>query len=353
MAKVFVADIQADQDVISVFIVTEKLLRTARNGKPFLTLRLADKTGEITGRIWERASELHDAIPARSVVRVHARSETYRDEMQLQVREIQPLAREEVDGADFLPVCRGDIQQLWEQFRKLCGQVKRRPLQRLLAAIHGDVTLMERFKRAPAAKSMHHAYLGGLLEHTVGVAELVLRICAQYPELDRDLLLAGAILHDMGKVHEFVYDFHIDYSHEGRLLGHMVQGLTILDAKLRTLKSFPKEEALLLKHLILSHHGETEFGAVKLPMTREAIVLHHADDLDAKMNSLTRILAESKAGDESWTSYQPLFERFFFRGFPSPPQEPAMTEVLSRETSDPVKQVRLWASPGPAGKGRS
>jgi 3'-5' exoribonuclease len=342
VAKVFVADIQSDQEVAGVFIVAEKQLRTARNGKPFLTLRLADKTGEIIGRIWDRASELNESIAARSVVFVRGRSETFRDEMQLQVREVQPVALEEVQGADFLPVCPRDTQQLWEQFKQLCGQVKRRPLQKLLAAISGDAELMERFRRAPAAKSMHHAYLGGLLEHTVGVTELVLRICEQYPDLDRDLLSVGGILHDLGKIHEFVYDIFIDYSHEGRLLGHMVQGLVILDEKVRTLKTFPEEEVLLLKHLILSHHGETEFGAVKLPMTREAFVLHHADDLDAKMNSLTRILAESKAGDESWTTYQPLFERFFFRGLPPIVREMPIADASTREQSEPVKQLRVW-----------
>jgi 3'-5' exoribonuclease len=342
VAKVFVADIQSDQEVAGVFIVADKQLRTARNGKPFLTLRLADRTGEIVGRVWDRASELNDTIAARSVVLVRARSETFRDEMQLQVREVQPVALEEVDGADFLPVCPRDVQQLWEHFKQLCGQVKRRPLQKLLAAISSDTELMERFRRAPAAKSMHHAYLGGLLEHTVGVAELVLKISEQYPDLDRDLLVAGAMLHDLGKIREFVYDLYIDYSHEGRLLGHMIQGLAILDEKMRGLKAFPEEEALLLKHLVLSHHGETEFGAVKLPMTREAFALHYADDLDAKMNSLTRILAESKGGDEAWTTYQPLFERFFFRGMPATAREMSLVDTVPREPADTVKQLRVW-----------
>lgn len=341
VAKLFVTDIQPDQDVVSAFIVVEKQLRTARNGKTFLTLRLADKTGEVIGRMWDRAGEWHEAINTRSVVEVRGRSEIFRDEIQLQVREIRPLTMAEVNGPDFIPVCPRDSQQLWERFRQLCGQVKRRSWQRLLTATQGDHALMDCFKRAPAAKSMHHAYLGGLLEHTVGVAELVSRLCEQYPELDQELLLVGAIFHDLGKVREFIYDIHIDYSHEGRLLGHMVQGLAILDEKLRTLKGFPVEDALLLKHLILSHHGEAEFGAVKLPMTREAVVLHYADDLDAKMSSLTRILTESKAGDESWTSYQPLFERFFFRGFPSAPHSMGLAESPIPDPPEPIRQLRI------------
>jgi 3'-5' exoribonuclease len=216
-----------------------------------------------------------------------------------------------------------------------------------------DAELVERFKRAPAAKSMHHAYLGGLLEHTVGVAGLALRIGEHYPELDRDLLLAGAILHDLGKVREFVYDLVIDYSHEGRLLGHMVQGVEIVEEKLRSLKTFPAEDALLLKHLILSHHGEAEFGAVKLPMTREAVALHCADDLDAKMNSLTRILGESKSPGDAWTAYQPLFERFFFRGLPASSEGCAPEQDAAREREAIGVQLRVFPPAGPRGEGKT
>ena len=201
--------------------------------------------------------------------------------------------------------------------------------------------LMNRFKLAPAAKSMHHAYLGGLLEHSVSVAELLMDICGRYPDLDRDLLLVGAILHDMGKTSEFVYDLVIDYSHEGRLLGHMVLGVQILEDKIAGLKKFPSEEALLLKHMILSHHGETDMGAVRLPMTREAFVLHFADDLDAKMNNLTRIISDRKDGDLAWTPYQRIYERFFFRGLPSAREEGPLPE--GEPERDRGGQLNLWA----------
>ncbi|RPJ05920.1 MAG: HDIG domain-containing protein, partial [Deltaproteobacteria bacterium] len=204
MAKIFIAEIQANQEVASSFVVTEKQLRVARNGTPFLTLKLADKTGEVVGRVWERAEEIADVIPAKSFVFVRGRSERYRDELQLQIQEIYPLPLSEVNRFDFLPVCPVGTETLFEQFSSLVSSIKRRPLVRLMKHMLGDKDLMGRFKIAPAAKSMHHAYLGGLLEHTVSVAGLVSRICEHYPALDRDLLVVGAILHDMGKVDEFV-----------------------------------------------------------------------------------------------------------------------------------------------------
>jgi 3'-5' exoribonuclease len=346
VAKTFVADIQANQEVAGHFVVADKHLRLARNGTPFLTLKLVDRTGEINGRIWERAVEMDAAVAVKSVVLLRARSEKYREELQLQVQEIAPVPRADIDPSDFLPTCPLDLPELWARLQRLAAQIRQRPLKRLVNSVLQDTLLMERFRRAPAAKSMHHAYLGGLLEHTVSVAELVYRISDHYSVLDRDLLLAGAIFHDLGKVDEFVYDLYIDYSDAGRLLGHMVQGLAIIEQKLGTVKGIPADQALLVKHLILSHHGEAEFGAVKLPMTREAFVLHFADDLDAKMNSLTRILEEPRDENAGWSAYQPLFERFFFRGLPAPAAE---TPAAAAALADPEKagiQLSVWPAPG-------
>jgi len=343
MAKIYISDIRPNQEIESSFVVTEKQLRVARNGSPFLTLKLADKTGEVTGRIWERAGEVADLIPVKGVVSVRCRSESFRDELQLQIQSISPLPLEEVDPADFLPVCPVSVKLLFDRLRKIAASVRRPCMQELMRQLLADRPLMERFKRAPAAKSMHHAYLGGLLEHTVSVAELVSELCRHYRDLDRDLLIAGAILHDIGKVHEFQYDLYIDYSHSGRLLGHMVLGLQILEDAIGRLKSFPSEEALLLKHLVLSHHGETQFGAVRLPMTREALVLHFADDLDAKMNGVSRILLESKGPDEFWTSYQPLFERFFYRGMPLSSEDDDESPVDAEQPQRDGVQLNFWA----------
>jgi len=341
VAKIFISEIQPNQEVATSFIVTEKQLRVARNGTQFLTLKLVDKTGEITGRIWERAEEIAQTISAKGVVFLRARSETFREELQLQIQEISPVSVSEIDPSDFLPVCPLSTEILFEKLKKLTGGIKRRSLHQLMVHIFGDRELVGQLKRAPAAKAMHHAYLGGLLEHTVSVVGLVSQICKNYSDLDRDLLIAGAVFHDLGKIHEFVYDLYIDYSNAGRLLGHMVLGVRILEEKIDALKSFPEEDALLLKHLILSHHGQVELGAVRLPMTREAFVLHFADDLDAKMNSLTRILSESKGADDAWTSYQPLFERFFFKGLPQA-AENSLAAPADLPEEDQGVQLSLW-----------
>lgn len=338
----YVEEIQANQEVSGTFIVSDKQLRTARNGTSFLTLKLVDKTGEIAARIWDRADETAAAIPAKGAVLVKGRSETFRDELQLNVTELSVVPPGEIKPEDFLPACRQDVEKLFENLKLTAMRVKRRSLQSLLRHILGDRELMDRFKTAPAAKGMHHAYLGGLLEHSASVAALAAEICKCYPEVDADILIVGAILHDIGKIDEFVYDICIDYSTSGRLVGHMVLGVQILEEKIRSMKNFPAEEAILLKHLILSHHGEIAHGAVRLPMTREAFLLHYADNIDAKMNGLTRILSEP-GGDDAWTAYQGPYERFFFRGFPCAGTDESSAEADGCEERG--QQLSLWTIP--------
>ncbi len=193
MAKTLISEIGPNQEVASAFVVAEKQLRMARNGTQFLTLKLVDKSGQITGRIWERAEEWSDAIAPRSVVCVRGRSELFRDELQLQIHDISPLSLEEIDRSDFLPVSPRSVEELFRKLKETASTIKKGALQRLTRQVLSDGHLMERFKTAPAAKSMHHAYLGGLLEHTVAVTELVSLIATYYPDLNRDLLVVGAV----------------------------------------------------------------------------------------------------------------------------------------------------------------
>ncbi len=344
MPKILIADMKPGRNVSTTLLVQEKELRKARNGKPFLSLRLSDKSGELVGRVWDGAEDTASVIPCKGVVALEGRVELFREELQLNIQNISPVASSDIDPGDFLPTCPHGTDILFQELKQTLGSIQRKPLQQLVKHLTGDARLMEKFKKAPAAKSMHHAYLGGLLEHTLGVCKLALAISDHYGPLDRDLLLMGAFLHDMGKVDEFDYEWFIDYSHAGRLLGHMVLGVEILEEKIRNMKHFPSREALLLKHMVLSHHGASELGAVRLPMTREAIALHFADDLDAKMNSISRILNDKKAGDDVWTAYQSLFERYFLRGLPSEGDSPAPPGKSHDGDTDDFIQLNLWSS---------
>ncbi len=318
MPKLFISEIKPNQEIASLFVASEKQLRTARNGTVFLDLKLLDKTGEISGKMWEKAAEAAEVIQSGNIVYLRARTELYRDRLQLSISEIMPVPAGGYDPADFLPVCPLDRDTLFERLSKLIAGMADGSLRRLCETVLADPEIMTRFKLAPAAKSMHHAYIGGLLEHTVSVITLIYRICNHYPDLDRDLLITGGFFHDIGKIEEFVYDTHIDYSDAGRLVGHMVLGTQIVEDKIRAIEGFPVETALLVKHLILSHHGEAQFGAVRLPASKEAFALHLADDLDAKMNAISRIVAKSGNDDSTWTGFETIFGRHFFRGFSKP-----------------------------------
>jgi len=176
-----------------------------------------------------------------------------------------------------------------------------------------DHHFVTQFKKAPAAKNFHHSYLGGLLEHTLSVSQMAVIVSAHYPDLDSDLLLSGAILHDIGKTEELTFEPNIEYSNKGRLLGHIVLGVVMVEEKLKSLKDFPSELALRLKHLILSHHGEFDFGSPKRPKFLEAFALHLIDDMDAKINGLSRLLKDDRQ-EGSWTVFNKLFQRYFFKG---------------------------------------
>jgi 3'-5' exoribonuclease len=348
MPKLFVDQLEPNQEIQSHFILTDKQLRTARNGKAFLTAKLADRSGEIVARAWDNADELFRALPVKGPVWVQGRTEVFKEELQLQVLRLIAVPVDHIDPRDFVPVGPVSAEVLLPRLKTLMLSIERRPLRQLVNSFLQDESLMSLFEKAPAAKSMHHAYLGGLLEHTTSVTELVARFCEHYSDLDRDLLVVGAFLHDMGKIHEFTYEWYIDYSDAGRLLGHMLLGAEILNDKCRTLRNFPSEESILLKHLILSHHGTTEFGAVRVPMTREALALHFADDLDAKMASVNKILSDPRDGGAPWTPYQPMFDRYFLRSLPKPTAK-AFDSNAPQESSQ-GRQLNLW--PPEPSKGR-
>lgn len=314
MKEQFTAGLTAGVQVDDVFVISDKAIAQKKNGENYLNITLSDRTGEIKGVAWDNVSEAAAAGAVGDFVRVKGGVSDYRGTLQLTVRELSPVERDSVERDDFLPSTRRNPDQMLERLRKTVDEnIEDTDIRGLFEAFWADEGFVDGFKRAPGGKKMHHAYLGGLLEHTLSMTVLVGKIADHYTGIDMDILLAGTILHDIGKIREFEYDYTIDYSDEGKLLTHIVIGCGMLDEKIRLVPGFPGEKAMLLKHMIVSHHGSREFGSPEPPRTLEAVLLNHIDDIDAKMNGLREFIAKEDPR-ENWTSYNPMLRRQLFRG---------------------------------------
>ncbi len=308
-----IKEITDGKAIHDLFLVREMSRGETKAGKPYLSLILMDASGEISGRVWDNAAQLMDECPAGAVVSVTGQAQAYRGILQLRIDNLTRIAENEIDLALFVPNTQGNVTAMAKELLKLAGSVENPFLKELLLALFGERKLMLAFKKAPAAKVMHHAYVGGLLEHTLAVARLADSISTLYPSLDRSLLITGALLHDIGKLEEFNFDsFPFEYSDRGRLVGHMVLGIEMIQKKIDGISGFPEELGDRLKHLILSHHGRYEFGSPSLPMMQEAFALNFLDDLDAKINYLDRLAGQAKGEGYQWTEFQRNLERFLF-----------------------------------------
>jgi 3'-5' exoribonuclease len=254
--------------------------------------------------------ELSSLFNEGDILEVEGHASSYRNQLQLTLSNLR--VTDDKDPTLFLESTPRNVKEMMESLRKIIKKIKDTHLKSLCERFISDQNFTKLFKKAPAAKNFHHNYIGGLLEHTLAVCEMSLRIAEHYQELDRDLMITGAFLHDIGKIREFKYETQIDYSDEGRLLGHLIQGIEMVDEKLAGVKNFPNEKALLLKHLILSHHGQYEFGSPKRPKFLEAFALHLVDDLDAKINGLGRFI-EKDRNEGVWTDFNRMFERYILK----------------------------------------
>jgi len=316
MKEQFVRDLRPGDRVLGFFLVRHKQLEPFRDrtrGK-FLTLTLADRTGEILARVWEDAPTVAETFQRGQVVKVLGEVEEYLDRWQVIVERIRPAQKDEYDLADFLRVTERDVDEMLGEVQRAIEEVENPHLRALLAHFFGDPEFLTRFSRAPAARRVHHAYLGGLLEHTVEVVALCRSLLEVYPEIHQDLLLAGALLHDVGKTREFCYETDITYSDEGRLLGHVVMSLQMVDRALDTMPDFPPELALRLRHMIVSHHGRYEWGSPRRPKTLEAAALHYVENLSAQVNRFHQIIATRRDPTQPWTGYDTLLRRFLYAG---------------------------------------
>jgi 3'-5' exoribonuclease len=312
MKTPFVSDLAAEQSILSFFLVNDKEIRNTRAGKSYLRLELGDRSGAIEAVMWDQVDAVAKDINRGDVVKVNARVESYRNKLQLTLQQLRLAKPEEFDLADFLPHTKEDVGKLWAQLLEYANSITNPWLKRLVNAILGDPAIAARFRRAPAAKVMHHAYLGGLLEHVVGLCSLAKQIAAHYPELNADLLMTVAILHDVGKLEELCYDPAIGYTTEGQLLGHIVMELETVSKAIDAIEGFPANLKTVVQHLLISHHGQYEFGSPKLPMIREAMVFHYLDDMDSKMAAVRAALA-ADSGEEEWSTFSPALGRRFLK----------------------------------------
>ena len=313
MKKIFIKNIRAGDLVDDIFVLSKKTMAQKRDGNNFLNIILSDKTGNIKGVIWDRVDEISAGTASGDFVQVQGTVSEYKEVLQFVVKNLTSIAADSVNPSDFLPATRRDIDKMFLRLLKITASLEAGHLKKLFEAFFNDMDFVRKFKNAPAAKKMHHAYIGGLLEHTLSMALLADRIVGHYSGVDRDLLIAGVILHDIGKIREFDYKYSIDYSDEGRLLSHIVIGIMILDEKLKEVEDFPQDQAVLLRHMIVSHHGTREFGSPEPPKTIEAVLLNYIDEIDAKVKGIRDFMA-TEDPNESWTSYHRLLGRHFYRG---------------------------------------
>ncbi|HKN74371.1 MAG TPA: OB-fold nucleic acid binding domain-containing protein [Candidatus Acidoferrum sp.] len=312
MKTSFVTDLGTEQTITSYFLVHEKEIRNTRDGKAYLRLELGDRSGTIEARMWDQFEAAAKDVSRDDFVKVNARVEIYRNKPQLSLQQLRRAKPEEVDLADFLPHTKEDVGKLWAQLLEYANSIANPWLKKLVTGILADPALAARYKRAPAAKVMHHAYLGGLLEHVIGLCGLTRQVAAHYPELNADLLLTVAILHDVGKLDELCYERAIGYTTEGQLLGHIVMELETVSKAMDAIEGFPANLKTVVQHLLISHHGQYEFGSPKLPMIREAMVFHYLDDMDSKMAAVRAALA-TDSGEEEWSAYSPALGRKFLK----------------------------------------
>ncbi len=313
--RVFIEEIAAGHHVNDIFVLAEKNMAHKRDGNAYLNVTFADKTGRIKGVVWDNVEPIAAAAEAGDFVRVAATAGEFRGALQMVVKSLAAVEPDSVRPEDFIAATTRNVKQMFERLTGLTDAMQPGPLRDLMAAFWADDDLVAQFKRAPAAKLMHHAYIGGLLEHTLSMALLADKIAGHYNRVDRDLLLVGAILHDIGKTRELSYGHSIDYTDEGRLISHIGIGLAIVESKIGAVKDFPAELAALVKHMIVSHHGAREFGSPEPPKTIEAVLLNYIDEIDSRMNSIREFM-ETADPSARWTSYHRLLERHFFIGDP-------------------------------------
>ncbi|AMV36353.1 3'-5' exoribonuclease YhaM family protein [Planctomyces sp. SH-PL62] len=322
MSRRYVNQLSHGDSVDEAFLVADKQLRANRQGNLYLQLELRDKTGSVGARLWNATEELARTFEPGDFLLVRGKTQIFQGSLQIILTHIDVLGADRVEPEDFLPQSSQNVAKLYARLRELLLAMHEPHLRALVECFLIDEEFVAKFTAAPAGIKNHHAYQGGLLEHVVTMLNVADRILEFYPEVDRDLLLTGVFLHDIGKTAELSYDRAFAYTDEGQLVGHLVMGVELLRDKVErtedlTGEPFPNELLLRLKHMIVSHHGALEYGSPKLPMTLEAVALHYLDNLDAKIHTFGREIRDDPVRESTWTPFQQSLGRRLFKGTPA------------------------------------
>jgi 3'-5' exoribonuclease len=309
MKSPFANELQPNQIVTTSFLVQSKEIRQKKTGEPYLSLTLSDRTGEVDGKMWDNVAEVIDTFGRDDFVKVKGLVQVYHNRPQIVIHKMRLLDDSEVEFADYFPASKRDPAEMWSELRAIVAAFSNPHLQGLVTAFLDDEETARRFRIAPAAKQIHHAFLSGLLEHVLSVCGMARLAAQHYPGVDLDLLLTGVILHDIGKIYELSYDRGFGYTPDGQLLGHMTIALRMVAGHLQRLPDFPPSLRNLVEHMIISHHGQLEFGSPKPPLFPEALLLHYLDDLDSKMDCMRAAVERDRQVDGCFTVYVPSMER--------------------------------------------
>jgi 3'-5' exoribonuclease len=313
MKSLFVTDLKPGSEIADFFVLRKKEIKEY-NGQRFLKLELGDKTGRIDGVVWDNPEEIFNLAEAGEIVKIKGWVTTYRDASQIKIERLRKAIQNEIDLSDFLPSSEKEPSVLLEEFRKVVSSVQNSHLKKLLELLLEDSELTEKIKATPGGKLWHHAYVGGLLEHTLKVTQICEKAAGMYPLANRDLLITGALLHDIGKISSYSAKGFFDYTDEGRLVGHIVSGEELIAGKIKEIPDFPPELALQLKHLILSHQGQLEYASPVVPQTIEAVILYYADEMDAKVDAFGHIIKTQKRKGKKWSDWVHLINRYIYLG---------------------------------------
>ena len=341
MKSPYVGTLVPNEVVTVQFLVLTKDIRQKKTGEPYLSLHLADRTGEIEAKMWDNVSEVMHTFDRDDFIKVKGLVQIYQNRSQITVHRLRKMEEHEVDFADYFPCSQRDPEEMFAELRGIIDGLGNEHLRALVNLLFADARVAQLYKIAPAAKSIHHAYRGGLLEHVLSLCKLCRLAAAHYQNVDAELLITGAILHDIGKIEELTYDRSFGYSAQGQLLGHIVIGLRMLAEAFHKLPEFPPKLRILIEHMLISHHGELEFGSPKVPIFAEALLLHHLDNLDSKMEAMRVAVCRDTQVDSEFTGWIAPLERVVLKKdkYLSDPQPEITPELAHVETVEPTPVV--------------